>query len=248
MKETGMMPWENKKDTSFREWLLFNALGDLKNWDSQFLQYIEIRKDFFEKRFKEKSKVGYKTSDEKIYAGYLRRLDLDEEALRGKKILDLGCRTGAFVRTCVDKNLTRNIRGIDLELKGEAKNDDYADYFEEGNFKGVDFGTDLDLIIFKAALHGLISSSTASLECLGELVDILVKATNALSQAGEIRIGPVMAVLQGPCIDVKGSFDQVSEILIQNINMQYQFIPVDIIATNEGKNIGLDYVLIIKRK
>ena len=184
-------------------------------------------------------------SDQDIYEGYLRRLDLNEEYLKGKKILDLGCWKGSFVRTCLDQGIVQEVYGMDRELQGEALSEKYAGHFFDGDIRIEMPVTNVDLAVIKAALHMLLGESG-----IEETAKFLSKVLDVLSQSGEVRIGPITQKLIGKYPDDQREIVQMLEILSQNRNIKYEFIPVDISAwerkDTKERVVVFDTVLIIR--
>lgn len=238
-------PWEDKKSTVFKDWIFRNASKLPQEWDKNFQQYVDMRFDIWKKRVALKEK----RTDEKIFDGYLRRMDIDEDDIKGKIILDLGCKEGSFVRTCLDRDLTQEIYGVDRKLQGEAASEKYSGHFFEGDFRTIMPVQYVDMILFKASFDMFLNNSGVE-----ETVDTLSKPFDVLSPTGEIRIGPIIKRLDGRYPHDQIKIYQVLKRLAQSRNIEYEFIPVEIRAwertdsvdSHVERVVDFDSVLVIR--
>lgn len=242
-------PWENKKSPAFKDWLFRNASKSPQERDKNFQEYVDIRLADWKKRTEAMGGSSERTGRE-VFNGYLRRMDIDEDYIKGKRILDLGCREGSFVCTCLDQSLTQDVYGMDVKLLGEAATEKYSGHFFEGDFRSTIPVQQLDSILFKASLHMLLRDKNG----VEQATTTLLKAIDALSPSGEIRIGPITERLIGRYPDDQVAIHQMLEKLVQSRVIRYEFIPVDIgawerkdaVDAQEERVVVFESVLVIR--
>lgn len=246
-------PWEDKQSLVFKNWLISNASKSPGDWDSNFQEYIEIRLAHWRRQV-ELREAKREPSSEDIFKTYLERMDISQGFLMGKRVLDLGCADGAFVRICLDQDLTQEIYGIDVKLQGEATSEKYHRNFIEGDFRENIPIQNTDLIVAKASLHTLWNKGGD----IEQAASVCLKALEALSPAGEMRIGPILKTLEGGYKDDQEEFHQMLDIISRKAKIKYEFIPVDIGVSYQkripvdrenpvNRRISLESVLIIRR-
>ena len=118
---------------------------------------------------------------------YLKGLNLNLEDLRGKRILDLGCGPGGFVKECTDRGLAE-VYGLDLNIDPEKLEEKYKNHFLKGDFKEELPLKDLDLIVS----HGAVGPGRDREQ---DLIKIITRALESIKEDGEIRISPIHKVL-----------------------------------------------------
>jgi SAM-dependent methyltransferase len=176
---------------------------------------------------------------------YLKSLDISKEGLKDKRILDLGCGDGEFVKECLDENISKEIYGLDLQINPEKLEERHKKHFLKGDFQKELPIKDLDLIIslgaVKAPFHELDMNNPKT---------TIDSALKALKENGEIRIFPLRKT--HPNNDLKGvefSEKKWKEILEKIVaeNIEYKICPIDIKVAGKNKDVWLEQVLIIKK-
>lgn len=227
-------PWEDRKSENFRNWISVNALADPSEWDEDFREYIHIKQKEREQELPTWDK-------------YLNGFNLSEEDLRGKKILDLGCLDGEFVRACIDRGITQEAYGVDKELEGEAKGGKYSGHFFQQKFEDNLPDKDFDYVLSYAAISLALTKELAE---MGERA--IKEALSVIKDSGEVRIGPIGKVYKGSELLGIAETMEILESLLQKISkeedIEWELIPIDISATGDQKDVWLDQVLILRRK
>jgi len=235
---------ENKE---FRNFLAEQVSLPREKWDERF-------KDYLEKKWQEETKkqggvpkpFPHETK-EKDLKRYLEKLDLSIEELKGKRILDLGCGDGNFVKECLDKKITEDAFGFDYRIEPEAVPSEYR-----GHLIRADFEEEFPMKTFD------LIEAFASLEApsfIGEKKNpkkSLLFALEALKEDGEIRIFPVRkAPPQSGLLGVEYSKKIWQEILRElkdEKGIKWESRPINIRVAGKNKDVWLEELLIIKKK
>ncbi len=196
----------------------------------------------------EQKEIGYK------FKKYLKYLDLTENDLKGKRILDLGCgKEGNFVKTCIENGITADIFGLDSEIEPDKLDEKYKKHFLKADFEKEIPAGNYDYITAVAAV-GLSP----------EIKKVISHSLKALKEAGEIRISPVYNV-PGPewekikfnedssmfSFSSKEGWQNILESLLKEEKIKYEFKPFGIRTFGIFRNydgVVLKEVLIIKKK
>jgi len=236
----------SKKTSEFKEFLSDQISLPSEKWDKKFIDYIEEKRQIEE--ITEKEDYEDLPSGEKTYKRYLKMLDLNEADLKNKRILDLGCgEEGEFVKECINKDITKDIYGLDFEIKPDIFDENLKNNFFQGVFEEGPPVKDLDYVLSV----GAVQAPTEELDPT-DLVKILSYNIDAISDSGEIRITPIRkAPVQNELPGIEDSREKWAEALnrmADDKNIEYEFKPIDIVASNHNKDVWLDEVLIIKKK
>ena len=134
--------------------------------------------------FNDGEKSGRKNMNYNI-GQYFERLNLTEEFLKDKKILDMGCRDGEFIQYLLDNNITKKAYGLDIADGTTFEGDEYEIVLDNDKFLNQSFEDDIDLrdvelITFKSAFYPPMVEKSFSI--FKKLVE------NNLTDDGEIRV------------------------------------------------------------
>lgn len=183
---------------------------------------------------------------EKTFKRYLEGLNLKEEDIKNKRILDLGCGTeGEFVRACADKDLTEEIYGLDLRIDFEEIKDKYKNNFFAGDFEKEFPVQNLDYAVSVGAINAPWNEEKDK----KGLEQALVQATQAIKSGGEIRIYPIQkcseeSELEG-IKERRKTMEEILQKIAPQLNIEYQFEPIDVSIS--GKDLWLNELLIIRK-
>ncbi len=236
--------YENKKSPEFRDWLESQAMSLPEKWDAGFRNYID--KKYTESQEQEGEKGNPERTRQDTWERYLDGLDLKEEDLKDRRVLDLGCEAGDFVISCLDKDLTEDAYGLDMELKGEALEEKYKKHFFQGNFKDELPVKNLDYIFSIGAVSLFINKETV--KPIGETIR---NSIAVLNKGGEIRAYPMPRAPEHS--DLRGAKEsrkailEILEKLKKELPIEYDFTPIDIKVSGKNKDMWLEDVLTIKK-
>ena len=217
-----------------------------EKWDKRFKDYIETKWQEEVKKTGGIPKPFPHEAREKDLKRYLEKLDLTIEELEGKRILDLGCGDGNFVKECLDKKITEDIFGFDWRIEPEAVPSDYRGHLIRANFEEEFPMKTFDLIVSFAGVEAP--------SYLGEEKNpkkTMLFALSALKENGEIRIFPVRkASPESGLLGVEYSrkkWQEVLEELEKEKGVKWELKPVDIKVAGVNKDVWLEELLIIKK-
>ena len=244
LEKLNINPYENKKSPEFRGWLENQAMSSFEEWDVRFNEYVD--KKYAESQEQEGEESDLEKIRENIWERYLDGLDLREEDLKDKRVLDLGCDTGDFVISCLDKNVTKNAYGLDMELRGETLEEKYQENFFQGNFKDELPVKNLDYILSVGAFSLYMNKESAK-----SIKETIKNSNTVLNEGGEIKIYPMPKVPEHSNLEgVKESREVILEVL-ENLKkellIEWEFTPIDVRVSGKNKDVWLEEVLIIKK-
>lgn len=216
-------------------------------WDEKFKQLVE-------EKIKEKQKLEEECEDspevlrEQIFDRYMNGLGLDEETIKGKKILDLGSGEGEFVQSLIEKGITSDAFGLDLEMDENAVEKKMKGHLFRGNFEEDLPVQDVDFIISVGAISSGISFSEEEMN----MKRIFQNSLASLKQGGEIRIYPLLEAAQANPLKGLHATQEKWKELIEKIsetqNLKCKIEPRNIKVIGYKKEVILESVLIVKRK
>ena len=212
--------------------------------DAGFRNYVD--KKYIESQEHESEEEDPEEMRQDTWKRYLDGLDLKEEDLKDKRILDLGCDTGDFIISCLDKSITKDVYGLDIELKGEALDEKYKKNFFQGNFNDSLPVKNLDYVVSVGAISLFVNEEVAK-----NMEGTIKSSYTALSEGGEIRIYPMPRVPEDS--DLEGAKESREVILkiLENIKkelpIEWNFTPIDIKVSGKNKDMWLEEVLTIRK-
>ncbi|PIS34665.1 MAG: hypothetical protein COT37_01475 [Parcubacteria group bacterium CG08_land_8_20_14_0_20_43_9] len=232
-------------DDNFRQFLKEQIALPKEKWDKVFVDYIQ-------KKFQEPADEARELSPEQEmevgFQRYLRCLDIEKENLAGKRILDLGCGEGLFVKHCLGQGISGEVYGLDILIEPEKINLGYRQFFLKGDFEEKIPLDDFDYIFSVAAIDAIPSEGDQR-----KLRRALLSALIALKHDGEIRIFPVR---KAPSASGLAGIDSSRRQWIKLLDelkakewIDYELRPIDITVVGKDQPEGwLDEALIIKKK
>lgn len=238
-------PWENKKSTIFKEWLNKEMKQNPENWGQDFREYVEIKTKEGKGR-KDSHKSNEEEKKEKTFERYLGGLNLTEQEIQGKSILDIGCKDGEFVVSCMEKGITQKVYGMDRKLEEGALDEKYRDHFFSQDFTKEFPVKNLDYIVSAGAVSLYLNEFNKS-----KVEKTIAKAIEAINGKGEIRIWPIKKALRGRELEgIKEQERIVDEIMKKfeaELNIAWKLEATDIRVSGIDKDVWAEQVLIIKK-
>ena len=220
---------KEKEEEKFREFLAQQISRPEGEWSEEFRNYIK-KKDREKTDCEKTAEILERSIEEEqqlTFERYLKGLDLREEDLRRKRILDLGCGKGEFVKECLERKLTSKAYGLDLKVEP-------SDHFIQGNFEDkASFSKipqeEFDYIVSFGAIEAPASEEE---EGVFNPRATLKNALGVLKENGEIRIYPIRRA--PPESGLKGiefarkKWMETLETLFKEENIKYELKPIDI--------------------
>lgn len=240
-----LSPWEDKKMPAFKEWLDEQIKLRPEDWGADFRIYVEMKA----RESETKNKYQELTAEEKrekTFRRYLDGLNITEQELTGKSILDVGCKEGDFIVSCIEKGIAPNAYGIDKALEGGSVNSEYGNNFFVGDFTEELPVKNLDYVVSVGALSLYLDE-----EHKIDAEVAISEAINAINEKGEIRIWPIKKALGGNNSDgIKESERVLAEIMVKlekQTSIEWRLEPTDI-RVGVDKDVWAEQVLIIRCK
>lgn len=228
----------------FRQFLVEQIVLPEENWDKKFRQYIEQKqKDLLQ----EIPNPDGEEEQKRNFERYLKSLDLKKQDLVNRKILDLGCGEGEFVKFCLGQGISTEVYGLDIELETEEINPGFRKYFLKGNFEEELPINELDYIISVAAIDVPCSEDVQK-----DIRKILILALMAIQHNGEIRIFPIRkpgieSKLKAIEFTYKKWMEILEQLFVEKL-INYELKPIDIKVAGNKPDVWLEQVLIIKKR
>ncbi|MFH1193049.1 MAG: class I SAM-dependent methyltransferase [Candidatus Jorgensenbacteria bacterium] len=218
-------------------------------WDEHFRKLIAEKSAENQKEIAEGMEESPEPPEVRTFHRYLEGLGLDENALRGKKILDLGCgEEGEFVKHCLERGITAEAYGVDAQADESAVPDNLKGHILKGYFENEAPIRDADYVISV----GAISNSIWGGEEQGDTAKILERAVAAMKEGGEVRMYPMQeAAVAAPLEGLEASQKKWREILEKfsaHHGVEYQIEPRAIKVAGNANDIILESVLVLRKK
>ena len=241
-------PEKSEQEPITGKFLQEQILLPKSEWDERFRQLVALK--IREKREEEsqESEESTEVLREKSFRRYLKVLGLDENSLKGKKILDLGSGEGEFVKYLIDKWITQKAYGIDEDLDQAAIEEKFKHDFFIGDFREDLPVKDLDYIVSVGAMAAAVWTD----EDVRNVKRIIDNSLCSLKESGEIRIAGVsepakVNPLEGLELTLKNWQELLKEISKKQ-NIECRLEPRDIELYGENNHITLEYTVIIRKK
>lgn len=245
-----------KKTPEFQQFLAEQVFLPKEKQDEKFKNYVEKKYKFWQENIRYAKECSATEIKERSFKIYLKYLDISENELKDKKILDLGCgKEGNFVKDCLEKGITPNIYGLDRKIEPDKFNKDIKQHFFRGDYSKKIPDGDYDYIISVDTPLG------PSLSDRFEEKDVDCKKTislalKSLKEDGEFRISHMgeTGMEGGRTSILMKKWQNILKSLAKEKKIEYQFQPVDIAvsgthtASGIHKSVLLEEVLIIKKK
>ncbi len=217
-------------------------------WSNDFKKLIEEKS---RKNQQEKQRLpedSPELSQKGVFNRYMSGLGIDEESLRDKRVLDLGCGDKEFVKHLIEKGITLEAYGLDIEIDESLVEERFKGHILQGNFEEDLPVKDVDYIVSV----GAVSSAVLGGEETMNLRRIVEKALASLKEGGEIRIYPIQEpARETPLKGIQASQEKWEELLTEiseTQEVECLLKPRNIKVIGENNDIILESVLIITRK
>ena len=244
-EKQNMLPENEKYDSSF---VLEQSQLPRASWDSKFAAFIdgEIVKHKIEASSSKPETA--ENEREKTLKRYIRGLGLVLKDLQNKKVVDVGCGDGEFIKELIDKKITQEAYGIDVNF-GAGVSDQR---FIKANFHESIPLADCDLIVSVDAISNEIWHSEKDEEAKLIIEKIVKNALDALNENGEVRIYPIQeAFTETPLAGLQKS-KQLWEVIISHIsevhNVDCRLEPSNVRISGGSNDLILESVLIINKR
>ena len=219
-----------------------------EKWDHLFTKYIEkLSKENQENISQSETNIlppeNSEDSKNRTFSEYLDRLKINEELLKDKKIIDLGCGSeGEFVESILEKNISTEIYGIDSRIKDSSigKFNGHlirGDYTNELCIKGA------DLILSMNSVTSCIEGIEKEKDQEYFLEKIIKNCIISIKEGGEIKMYPLRNSAEAtPIIRLKEKYENWKTVLNKmslNNEIKYNIEPIYINVTAIAHNILL---------
>jgi len=169
---------------------------------------------------------------EEVYNRYLKDLELSEEDLEGKSILDLGCGEMApFIQKLMEKDLEVELKGVDIDLDEDHLPEELEGVVEYANFEKEIPGDDYDYIFAYGSIFAYEWRDPES---------AILNAVEKLNTGGEIKIMPISEPVEGDIKPMEKQWNKMKSILekaAEENNLTLEIKGVDfMISGNDEKN------------
>lgn len=218
-------------------------------WDERFRKLVTRKIKEKKDRESKEPEESPEVLREESYRRYLKVLNLDEELLRGKKILDFGSGEGEFVKYLIDKEITQEAYGIDEDLDQNTVEEEFQNHFFQGDFRDDLPVKDADYIVSVGAMNAVWTD-----EDVRDVKRMVDKTLASLKKNGEIRIAGIAEPAKANPIELEGldttlkRWRELLKDISESQGIECRLEPQDIELMGEDNHIALQYVLVIKRK
>ncbi len=247
----------NESSKFEQESITFNFLQEQvrlpKNqWDEKFKQLIE--EEARKNQQMQESIEGVEVEEssevlrERTFKRYVEGLGLNEESLQGKRVLDLGCGEGEFVKFLIEKDIAAESYGVDAELDETTIEDRFQKHFVRGNFEKNLPVQNVDYIVSVGAVSNAIWGGEERMN----IRRIIEKSLFSLKENGEIRIYPIQEAAKAtPLTGIQASLEKWKKLLLEiseEQKIECRIEPRNIKVSGKDNDVILKSVLIIRRK
>ncbi|MBU3964635.1 class I SAM-dependent methyltransferase [Patescibacteria group bacterium] len=231
-------------DNNFRQFIKEQIALPEKKWNSVFVDYIQKK---HQELHREVENFSSEQKLEKEFQRYLECLDISKDDLIGKRILDLGCGEGDFIKHCLGQGISKEAYGLDILIEPEEINSGYRQFFLKHDFEKAIPLKDFDYIFSVSAIDAPYSK-----EIDGNLRETIILALVALKHEGEIRIfsvrkAPPSSGLTGIDFSRKKWIELLDDLKTKNW-INYELRPIDIRVAGNKPDVWLEEVLIIRKE
>ncbi|MGM0439162.1 MAG: hypothetical protein ACQEP3_01855 [Patescibacteria group bacterium] len=180
----------------------------------------------------EELKEEMEKEKEEVYNRYLKDLELSEEDLEGKSILDLGCgKMAPFIQKLMEKDLEVELKGVDIDLDEDHLPEELEGVVEYANFEKEIPGGDYDYIFAYGSIFAYEWRDPES---------AILNAVEKLNAGGEMKIMPISEPVEGDIKPMEKQWNKMKSILekaAEENNLTLEIKGVDfIISGNDEKN------------
>jgi len=216
-------------------------------WSEKFRQLIKEKS-----RENQKDNIGHESSSESLREATLERykkgLGLNEEELKGKKILDLGSGESEFIKYLIDEGITAEAYGIDIHIDEDEVEERFKNHILKGNFEEGLPVKNIDYIVSVGAVSNAFWGEEESMNIRG----IIDNSLASLKEGGEIRIYPIQEAAGATPLEGLQASQEKWEELVAEISgtkkAECLLQPRNIKVSGKNNDIILEFVLIIRKK
>jgi len=236
-------------------------------WSPEFRKLIEEKtQEAIQKNHKFRKLIASQKEDvhidpftaEDSYKEYKNDLGLNENDLKGKRILDLGFGAGGFVKYLLLKKITSEAYGVDIDASEIFGEDVFKDHFFQGDFQEKLPVQNLDYIVSRQAIgHEWQYEDGHKFSS----VSLLENSLAALKIGGEIKIpfgeefafSTPNAQVDEWNMESKRRWDESLIEICNTHNISYKIEPTGIVVylslddDKSDKSITLKKILIVRK-
>ena len=168
---------------------------------------------------------------EEVYNRYLKDLELSEEDLEGKSILDLGCGEMApFIQKLMEKDLEVELKGVDIDLDEDHLPEELEGVVEYANFeKEIPEGS-YDYVLAYGSIFAYEGRNPER---------AIFNAVSNLNEGGEMKIMPLNEPVEGELGPMEEQWDKMNRVLksiAEEKDLQLKIEEVDFKVSGKDKN------------
>jgi len=223
-----------------------------EQWDEKFKKLVEEKtKENQQAQENVEEEAAVESPEvlrERTFKRYIGGLGLSEESLKDKRILDLGCDKGEFVKSLIEKGITSEAYGVDIGLEESVTEDKFNKHLFRGNFEEDLPVQNIDYVVSVGAVSNAIWGGKEVMNIRG----IVEKSLASLKKDGEIRIYPIQEAAKATSLKgLQVSQEKWKELLAEISEAQRvecKIEPRNIKISGKNNDIILKSVLIIRRK
>lgn len=181
--------------------------------------------------------------DKAVVDQYLESLRLFEQDLQNKRVLDLGCERGDFIRHLLRAGITQEAYGLDREVPSEIENCKHIatwDLRDTLPYKGFDTIVAVGTLFHKCTPEGRRECS-----------QIIENALDVLKEGGTLRIFPISRdigkgyeglLTSGPILD------EILQGLLKDRGVTSELISIKVVQNETtGEDDHEDFLLILRK-
>lgn len=218
-----------------------------EQWAEEFKQLVEKAKE----REQKKGETTDKSPEilrEQTFKRYMDGLGLNEQMIKGKRVLDLGCGEGEFVQSLIENDITPEAYGIDAETKESSVEDRMRGRLLQGDFEKDLPVQNVDYVVSVGAVSTAIWGEEGTIN----VKRVVENSLAVLKNEGEIRIYPIQEAAQAnPLKGLQASQRRWKELIAEISETQgadCRVEPVNIKVAGKNNDVILESVLIIKKR
>ena len=221
-----------------------------EQWDERFRQLIDKETIENQKAIRGEPEVHSESPETYLrstFERYIKGLDVTEDDVKDKRILDLGSGDGEFVESLIKKGITKEAYGLDANLDNIAIKPELKEHFFKGTFEDTLPLQNLDYIVSVGAVSNAVWNS----EKLQDIEGIIKNAIASLKKDGQMRIYPMRELPEDSTLEEFKESNEIWNGLLEKLQqehvIEYHIEPRDIRVTGNNNDIFLQCVLIIKK-
>lgn len=219
-----------------------------EQWNKKFRQLVKEKIKENHQENIEEAEESPEVLHKHTFKRYTEGLGLSEDTLRNRKILDLGFGEGEFVKYLIEKGITPDAYGVDVELDETLIEDKFKSHLRQGNFEEDLPVQNIDYVVSV----GAVSNGIWGGEEVMNIRRIVEKSLASLKGGGEIRIYPIQEGAKATPLEGLEKSQQKWKELLAEISeaqkLECKIEPRNIKVTSNSNDIILESVLVIRSK